>query len=89
VTKEFNDFSKPFAAHVVYAKDKERYWKRILIVDDEADITTTFKIGIENNNINSDRRIAVFSHTLMDSSYLKEYLAWISMSKSATCPQEK
>jgi len=23
-------------------EDKERYWKRILIVDDDADITTTF-----------------------------------------------
>src|SRR5215471_3058646 len=27
----------------VVVKDKQRFWKRILIVDDEADVTTTFK----------------------------------------------
>jgi hypothetical protein len=26
----------------------ERFWKRILIIDDDADITTTFKLCIED-----------------------------------------
>jgi hypothetical protein len=31
-------------------KDQQRFWKRILIVDDEADVTITFKAGIEDSN---------------------------------------
>ena len=43
---------------------KEPSTKRIFIVDDDPDITTTFKIGIENNNINTDKKIEV--HTYND-----------------------
>jgi DNA-binding response OmpR family regulator len=44
---------------------KERFWKRILIIDDDADITTTFKLGIEDaNSDTSNRRIEV--HTYND-----------------------
>jgi DNA-binding response OmpR family regulator len=43
-------------------KDKERYWKRILIVDDDADVTTTFKAGIEeSNNNDANKRIEVYT----------------------------
>jgi hypothetical protein len=44
---------------VISRKEEKRYWKRILIVDDNPDITTTFKIGIEN----AGKHIAV--HTYM------------------------
>ena len=44
---------------VASREDKERYWKRILVVDDNPDITTTFKFGIENANETSSRRIMV------------------------------
>ena len=40
-------------------KDKQRSWKRILIVDDDADVTITFKAGIEQTNSNNDKRIEV------------------------------
>jgi CheY-like chemotaxis protein len=42
-------------------KDEQRFWKRILIVDDEADVTITFKAGIEENynNNGADKRIEV------------------------------
>ncbi len=44
---------------------KERFWKRILIIDDDADITTTFKLGIEDaNSDTNNRRIEV--HTYND-----------------------
>jgi two-component system catabolic regulation response regulator CreB/two-component system response regulator ChvI len=44
---------------------KERFWKRILIIDDDADITTTFKMGIEDGNSDTnDKRIEV--HTYND-----------------------
>jgi CheY-like chemotaxis protein len=47
-------------------KDQQRFWKRILIVDDEADLTITFKAGIEDNNKNdiASKRIEV--HTSND-----------------------
>jgi CheY-like chemotaxis protein len=36
--------------HPVVIKEKQRHWKRILIVDDKVDITVTFKTAIEDNN---------------------------------------
>jgi DNA-binding response OmpR family regulator len=56
--------SKSSTANIIASGDKDRYWKRILIIDDSSDITTTFKIGIENNNINSDKKID--AHTYND-----------------------
>jgi len=39
----------------------KRYWKRILIVDDDTDVTVTFKVGIEdtNNSYDAYRKIEV------------------------------
>jgi DNA-binding response OmpR family regulator len=39
----------------------KRYWKRILIVDDDTDVTVTFKVGIEdtNNSYDANRKIEV------------------------------
>jgi CheY-like chemotaxis protein len=47
----------------VVITDKQRFWKRILIVDDDKDITTTFKVGIEesNNHNDANRRIEVYT----------------------------
>jgi len=46
--------------HPVVIKDKQRFWKRILIVDDNVDITVTFKTAIEdNNNITLTKKIKV------------------------------
>ena len=46
----------------VYKPVKQRFWKRILIVDDDADVTVTFKAGIEeNNNKDANKRIEVFT----------------------------
>ena len=44
-------------------KDEQRFWKRILIVDDNADVTITFKAGIEDSNTNNDanKRIEVYT----------------------------
>ena len=49
--------------HPVVIKDKQRHWKRILIVDDNTDITTTFKSGIEDSNsrIDVNKRIEVYT----------------------------
>jgi two-component SAPR family response regulator len=41
---------------------QQRFWKRILIVDDDADVTVTFKAGIEeNNNKDANKRIEVYT----------------------------
>src|SRR5947209_870450 len=47
-------------------KGQQRFWKRILIVDDEADVTITFKAVIEDSNKNdvASKRIEV--HTSND-----------------------
>ena len=52
--------------HPVVIKDEQRFWKRILIVDDNEDVTTTFKVGIEdgNNSAAVNKRIEV--HTSND-----------------------
>ncbi len=40
-------------------EDNEWYWKRILVVDDDSDIITTFKFGIENATKIGNKRIVV------------------------------
>jgi len=49
--------------HPVVIKDEQRFWKRILIVDDEADVTITFKAAIEDNNNNTytNKKIEVYT----------------------------
>src|SRR5215831_12586681 len=48
--------------HPVVIKQDKRYWKRILIVDDNEDVTTTFKVGIEETNKNdANTRIEVYT----------------------------
>jgi CheY-like chemotaxis protein len=44
-------------------KEQQRFWKRILIVDDEVDVTITFKAVIEESNNNNDfnKRIEVYT----------------------------
>jgi len=49
--------------HPVVIKQDQRIWKRILIVDDNVDITTTFKVAIEdsNNDVDVNKRIKVYT----------------------------
>jgi CheY-like chemotaxis protein len=44
-------------------REQKRFWKRILIVDDDSDITTTFKAAIEDSNNRNDvnKRIEVYT----------------------------
>jgi CheY-like chemotaxis protein len=50
-------------AYKTLTKEQQRFWKRILIVDDDADLTLTFKEVIEdsNNNIDVNKRIEVYT----------------------------
>jgi DNA-binding response OmpR family regulator len=47
----------------VVIKDEQRSWKRIMIVDDDEDITSAFKLGIEdsNNDVDVNKRIEVYT----------------------------
>ena len=47
----------------VVIKDEQRFWKRILIVDDDADLTMTFRAVIEdsNNDVDVSKRIEVYT----------------------------
>ena len=41
-------------------EERRPYWKRLLIVDDDPDVTLTFRVGIEDaNDVDSDKKIAV------------------------------
>jgi CheY-like chemotaxis protein len=44
-------------------KEQERFWKRILVIDDENDVTSTFKAAIEdsNNGNEANKRIEVYT----------------------------
>jgi hypothetical protein len=44
--------------HAVVIKQDQRFWKRILIVDDDEGITITFKAGIEDSNNHNDHNNA-------------------------------
>ena len=52
--------------HTDVAKDKQRFWKRILIIDDNVDIIKTFKAGIEESNNNTDARKRIEVYTSND-----------------------
>ncbi|MGC2575930.1 MAG: response regulator, partial [Candidatus Nitrosopolaris sp.] len=45
--------------HPVSIKDEQRILRRILIVDDNEDITLAFKVGIEDGNTYTNRKIEV------------------------------
>jgi DNA-binding response OmpR family regulator len=49
--------------HPAVIKQDQRFWKRILIVDDDVDVTTTFKAIIEdsNNDVDVNKRIEVYT----------------------------
>jgi CheY-like chemotaxis protein len=49
--------------HPVVINPDQRFWKRILIVDDNKDVTTTFKVAIEdsNNDVDVNKRIKVYT----------------------------
>jgi CheY-like chemotaxis protein len=52
--------------HPVVIKDTQRFWKRILVVDDDADITTTFKAAIEDSNDGNDTNKKIEVYTAND-----------------------
>ena len=52
--------------HPVVIKDIQRFWKRILIVDDDPDVTVTFKVGIEEGNNSADVNKRIDVHTSND-----------------------
>jgi hypothetical protein len=41
-------------AYETLTKEQQRFWKRIFIVDDDADLITTFNAVIEESNYNND-----------------------------------
>ncbi|MGC2573290.1 MAG: response regulator [Candidatus Nitrosopolaris sp.] len=47
----------------VVIKDEHRFWKRILIVDNDADFTLTFKAVIEDSNNDNDTKTRIEVYT--------------------------
>ena len=44
-----------------YYPVEQRFWKKILIVDDDEDITLTFQAGIEDSNTYTNKKIEVYT----------------------------
>jgi len=49
--------------HKAITNEQQRFWKRILIIDDDADIALTFKAGIEDSNDYNDTNKRIEVHT--------------------------
>ena len=58
-----HNFVGDHSYNAVVIKDEERFWKRVLIVDDESDVTMTFRTVIEdsNNDVDVNKRIEVYT----------------------------
>src|SRR5215467_7516995 len=58
-----HNFVEDRSYSAVVIKDQQRFWKRILIVDDDIDVTMTFRTVIEesNNDVDVNKRIEVYT----------------------------
>src|SRR5215831_8961266 len=58
-----HNFVEDRSYSAVIINDQQRFWKRILIVDDDIDVTMTFKEVIEesNNYVDVNKRIEVYT----------------------------
>src|SRR5712692_8159191 len=63
MTDRFFESKQDIEYVAVTQKEKRPFWKTILIIDDDPDVTTTFKVGIENSNNYADhnKRIEVYT----------------------------
>jgi len=62
---KFFEDTRNLSYGAITERKKQRFWKKILIIDDEHDITVTFKLGIEssNNSHNNDsKNIEVYTY---------------------------
>ena len=64
MTDSFFESKQDIEYGTVTQKEKRPFWKRILIIDDDPDVTTTFKVGIENSNNYTDdnKRVEVYTY---------------------------
>ena len=65
-TDRFLESTRDIVYGTVTEKQKRPYWKRILIIDDDPDVTTTFKVGIENSNTYAGENERIEVHTYND-----------------------
>jgi hypothetical protein len=62
--KKSRNVSRTTSDGAIRTDKQKRYWKTILIVDDDADSTTAFKIGIEIANNSTNKRMQSM-HTMI------------------------
>ena len=66
MTDRFFESTQDIGYGTVTEKKKRPFSKRILIIDDDPDVTTTFKVGIENSNSYSDDNKIIEVYTYND-----------------------
>ena len=65
-------------AYKTLTKEQERFWKRILIVDDNKDITTTFKAAIEDSNDGNDTNKKILLQHYHNSNQISMIFSWLT-----------
>ena len=66
MTTGFFEYTEDPVYGTVTEKEKRPFSKRILIIDDDPDVTTTFKVGIENSNYYADDNKTIEVYTYND-----------------------
>jgi DNA-binding response OmpR family regulator len=66
MTDTFFESTQDIEYDTITEKEKRPFWKRILIIDDDPDVTTTFKIGIESSNYYADDNKTIEVYTYND-----------------------
>jgi DNA-binding response OmpR family regulator len=66
MTDRFFESTQDIGYDRVTQTKKQPFWKRILIIDDDPDVTTTFKVGIENSNNYADDSKTIEVYTYND-----------------------
>ena len=66
MTDRFFESTQDIGYGTVTENEKRPFWKRILIIDDDPDVTTTFKVGIENSNNYADDNKTIEVYTYND-----------------------
>ncbi|MGA8083389.1 MAG: hypothetical protein WB988_16175 [Candidatus Nitrosopolaris sp.] len=66
----------------VVVKNKQRFWKRIFIIDGDDDTVETFKAGIEDSNTDTNKRIEVYTS---NNPYLNFHSSMLDMSSTMIC----
>ena len=60
--QSFSDADSKIAVERIKEKERDPFVKRILVVDDEPDLTLTFRAGLEEHHCDDKRRFEIYTY---------------------------